>query len=413
MSAFKRFFDIIALTAISFGYFLFPWKINQGTAVVGSGLILWLACNLRDQNTKKTLKDPLIILISVFLLICILQSIKIPEAWSASAADSISRYYKYLFSIIAIAAMSDQRIRNISVKAFFSSILLIVISMHLNIFWNLPWSNTTIKGWGNDQTVVGDYITQNLFVCLFIILSLDFFRNSKFKYQKIFFLITFIAGVHAILFLSIGRTGYLLITTALGVYSLWAIQSRWKWLTLFTLIGTVAIAIHSSQHASDRVKLALSEANTAIASIKNNQVPDLTSIGARIYMWDQTWQIITQKPLKGWGVGSYPHQWCKNVPNFWCNETAKYHPHNQYLMFWVELGIAGLLIFLVMIFYLINKGIKDNKNGGVLLSLTVILLVDSFINSPFYVRREYQFFLLCIPLAYSLLKNSQDNNYKK
>ncbi len=396
----------LSFSLIIFGYFLFPWKINQGTAIIGIGLIVWSVLSLRSEEISKWIKDPLTILMSVFLLICALQTLNTPKDWAASASDSVSKYYKYAFSIIAIAAMNDKRIRDTSIKTFFASIWLIVISMHLNIFFNLPWSNTTTKGWGNDQTVVGDYITQNLFVCLFIILSLDFFRKSINRYQKLFFGTSFLLGIHAIIFLSIGRTGYLLITSALGIYVLWAIRSKWKWLTLLTLIGSVSIAIFSSQHASDRVKLALTEANLAIVAIKNDEAPDLTSIGARIYMWDQTLKIIAQKPLMGWGVGSYPHQWCKTVPEAWCNETSKYHPHNQYLMFWVELGSAGLIIFLFILWYLMYKGMKDKENGGVLLALITILIIDSFINSPLYVRREYQFFLLCIPLVYSYIKDS-------
>ena len=397
-------FNSVSFILIVIGYFLFPWKINQGIAIIGIGLVFWITLNF--NKIKPHLKYPLVIFIFAFLFICTLQSINTPENWSKSASDSISRYYKYIFSVVAIFAMSDQRIRSASTKAFFASVSLIIISMHLNVFYNLPWSNVTIKGWGNDQTVVGDYITQNLFLCLFIVLSLDFFRKSVKKYQKIFFASAFALGMHAIIFLSIGRTGYVLITSALGVYTLWAIHSKWKWIVLLSLVASVSIAIYSSQHASDRVKLALTEANSALVSLKNNEAPEVTSIGARIYMWKKTWEIISQKPVMGWGVGSYPHQWCKNVPENWCNETAKYHPHNQYLMFWVELGAAGLIFFLLILISLVSNGIRDKENGGVLLALTTILIIDSFINSPLYVRREYQFFLLCIPLVYSYCANS-------
>ena len=406
MSSAYRIINALSFSLIFIGYFLFPWKINQGIALVGLGLISWAIFNLRSENIKKWLSDPLTKLILAFLLICIFQTINTPEIWSTSASDSISRYYKYIFSILAIAAMNEKHIRDACLKAFFASILLIVISMHLNIFWNLPWSNPTIKGWGNDQTVVGDYITQNLFVCLFIILSLDFFKKSINLHQKIFFSTCFFMGVHAILFLSIGRTGYVLLTSALGIYTLWAIQFKWKWPVLIVIIGSVSIALYSSQHASDRVKLAVTEANNAITDIQNNKAPELTSIGARIYMWDQTWKIISQKPIAGWGIGSYPHQWCKTVPEYWCNETAKYHPHNQYLMFWVELGIIGLFFYLAILWYLMRQGYRDKNNGGPLVALIIILIIDSLINSPLYVRREYQFFLLSIPLLYSYIRSS-------
>ena len=109
MSSAYRIINALSFSLIFIGYFLFPWKINQGIALVGLGLISWAIFNLRSENIKKWLSDPLTKLILAFLLICIFQTINTPEIWSASASDSISRYYKYIFSILAIAAMNPAR----------------------------------------------------------------------------------------------------------------------------------------------------------------------------------------------------------------------------------------------------------------------------------------------------------------
>ena len=393
---------------VAAGYFLFPWKLNQGIALVSIGFLLWLFNNKKNPILKKWIKDPLTILLVFFLIVCIVRTQGLPAEWSASVADSISRYYKYIFSIIAIAAMMNPVLRKFAMSAFFVSVFLIVISMHLNIFWNLPWSNPTVKGWGHDQTVVGDYITQNLFVNIFIILALDFCIKAKNKYKKIFFGIAVLMGGHAMLFLSIGRTGYLLLTASLASYAFWVIHSKWKWIALILIPMAACLAIYNSEYALQRVQQAVTEAKNAVASIEGNEIPDNTSIGARIYMWNQSWNIISQRPITGWGVGSYPHRWCETVPEVWCNETAKHHPHNQYLMFWMELGLLGLLIYISMIIYLAYRGMRDKINGGVMVALMMMLFVDGFINSPLYVRREYQLFLLIIPLIYSYL-NAKPN----
>ena len=109
MSSAYRIINALSFSLIFIGYFLFPWKINQGIALVGLGLISWAIFNLRSENITKWLSDPLTKLILAFLLICIFQTINTPEIWSTSASDSISRYYKYIFSILAIAAMNDSR----------------------------------------------------------------------------------------------------------------------------------------------------------------------------------------------------------------------------------------------------------------------------------------------------------------
>ena len=52
---------------------------------------------------------------------------------------------------------------------------------------------------------------------------------------------------------------------------------------------------------------------TAIAQISNSVEPDFSSIGARIYMWGRTWELIKQRPFFGWGPGSYKVKWCEQV----------------------------------------------------------------------------------------------------
>lgn len=325
-------------------------------------------------------------------------------SWGDGAGRTFSRYVKFLFFGFILYLTENKKIRDWSINAFLLGVGFIVLSMYLNVYLNLPWSATQNIGWGNDHTVVGDYITQNLMVCLFVILCLDKFYSSVNLSEKIFFSFAFFSGFCAIFLLSPGRTGYLLTLSALCVYLFLRVSSFYKWILPFLIIASSLLVYKLIPVVESRVNLAVQETVLMLESIEKNERPTITSIGARVFMWKNTLDLIEQKPILGWGLGGYKKKWCDQVPDEeWCN-FADTHPHNQYLMFWVELGITGLFLFLAFIFLLIRKGLVGGRQGAVLVAFVAFFAIDCLFNSPLWVRREYHFFFLMLPLIYSHVK---------
>jgi O-antigen ligase len=78
-----------------------------------------------------------------------------------------------------------------------------------------------------------------------------------------------------------------------------------------------------------------------------------TSIGSRFEMWQASWQIFLQHPLKGVGWGGYRQHAQLLVDEGLRNPSAASypHPHNQFLSAMVNGGIVGI-IAVVLLFYL-------------------------------------------------------------
>jgi O-antigen ligase len=77
----------------------------------------------------------------------------------------------------------------------------------------------------------------------------------------------------------------------------------------------------------------------------------------RLIMWQETWQMLKDRPILGAGLAGYQQTF---VPY----HKAKYieiylYPHNLFLNFWSELGLAGLFIFLFIVFQFFKLGFKD------------------------------------------------------
>lgn len=74
-----------------------------------------------------------------------------------------------------------------------------------------------------------------------------------------------------------------------------------------------------------------------------------TSIGYRLNLWKTAIYAIAEKPLLGWGWSQFDsaHQFLINAGKI--EVTSLFgHPHNQFLLFLVETGFPGLVVFLLI-----------------------------------------------------------------
>lgn len=83
----------------------------------------------------------------------------------------------------------------------------------------------------------------------------------------------------------------------------------------------------------------------------------------RIRYWDSTRQIIKEHPIRGSGFWTfytiYPKYKSHELKN-----SVQFFSHNDYLQFWSEIGIFGLLIFLLIVYHYFKEGVYVLKYKG-------------------------------------------------
>lgn len=393
----------LSLWAIGLGYLIFPISLKFGFNLILLGIVLELFRRNLQSDWTFIRTDPLAIVLAASFFLALLGASYSVASWDSGINWTLTRYWKYMVAILLIALMRNVEFRKIAIYAFFAAISFIVVSMYLSIWWQLPWSATKNLGFNQDHTVIGDYITQNLMVTLYILIGIHFAIAAPSWAKKACWLASAIFGVIAIFFFSPGRTGFLLTTFAVSLFFLIKIKSKYKWLAPIFLTTFAFTAYKTNEIIHTRVNTGVQEARTAIAQISNSVQPDFSSIGARIYMWENTWKLIKQRPFFGWGLGSYKTKWCEQVNySSWCNPAFSEHPHNQYLMAWVELGLPGVILLLLFIAIPIRKAMQAPEYAALMVSFIGFFALDCFFNGPLWVRMEYHFFLLMIPVVYSL-----------
>lgn len=367
-------------------FFLFPISMALGYIAMLLTALLWL-CGGKVRNHWNAVRKQPVVWAGLGLYGLVFVGILYTSAGWDYVFLHMGKYGKLLLLPVFISLMADARWRYRCMTAFALAMLLILASVYANIWFDLPWSKTHNKGWGVDHTVVGDYITQSLMMTFLVVVALDRGLRAGVVWHRAAWWAAALLAAVSITHLSSGRTGYVLLVAAVLAFSLLATQGWRRWMALCALVVGLVGVVWTSATIQQRVELAIAEARTSDRM-------EITSIGGRINFWKNTWELIEERPLTGWGTGSYHVQWCHAVdaPQ-WC-VFGRWHPHNQFFFFWVEHGLAGLILFGVLVFAPLWAARRARpQQQRLLVSFFVIFLIDSLINSPLWSSRENHFFI--------------------
>ena len=183
-----------------------------------------------------------------------------------------------------------------------------------------------------------------------------------------------------------GRTGYLVFLLFLAIEIYRALPSRWRWLSLLSPIIFSMILYAASPVFSKRITQIETNSQAYL------QKESLSSEGERLDMWKHTISGILKKPILGYGVGSMPEVYRAEDGLI---KAPLSQPHQQYLFWWAEFGLIGLMIMLGFFFALIKDScLLDSEAETSLLSVIAVFSVMGIFNSPFFGVGMGEFFFL-------------------
>ena len=125
--------------------------------------------------------------------------------------------------------------------------------------------------------------------------------------------------------------------------------------------------------------------NYAVEEVINFSKQQDTSVGLRINIAINSWEVIKNNPIIGVGTGDFPNEYQKinqlNSPEL---PNVK-NPHNMYTLILMQLGLLGLFSMLTIFYYQIKLSNKSSnkfiRDAGVTLPLMflVMMLSDSYL----------------------------------
>lgn len=194
-----------------------------------------------------------------------------------------------------------------------------------------------------------------------------------------------------------GRTGYVVAMVVLSLAAMWAMPRRWR---LPILIITPLLVLSGAYFGSHQAQQGLSRIITESQSYAKQ--PEIgSSSGWRLNAWHRSLQAMQASPWIGHGIGS----WTPAVKRFEGETAAQAfgtgnssNPHQEYLLWGVELGIGGTLLLLALLIGVLRDAQRFSPSiRQATLSVLAAVAVACLFNSALYDDLMGDF--LCVALG--------------
>lgn len=312
---------------------------------------------------------------------------------SADISDALAMLGKYrelLLLIILPAFLHSVKAQRRTWNALFIGLTITLLSSHAFALGILE-SPHPIKS----PTSIKTHITHGLFVA-FLAFYCAHQAISTGKY-RVLYLALVPACLYNLFFQVPGRSGQLIVLLLALLFSYQ--RFRIKGLLAVSLLSAglfTLFVIYSGK--AQRVLAGFAQ----LQSFLQTHAADLsTSEGQRLTFWKHSLTLFMEKPWFGHGTGSFAGEY-QRVASL--DSILTSNPHNEYLMIAVQLGVAGLLCFLLFLYqqYRCSQklpGITRWLAQGVLLTL----IANSMINSSFLDHTEGHWFACLLALCFAPL----------
>lgn len=382
----KIFYLIVFLTPLSvnLGYFMpnLPIEISLMTEPLLLVLLMILIVEFLRKHTLDftILKHRISITIFLYLIWTLISSFT-----SVMPLVSLKFFLSKLWLIIPVFAIGIslfqnwKRIENF-INFHLAGVVLVVIYSTLQIIFVYSLSKSTIhfavQPFYNDHTAYGAILA------LIFPPSIGLFLISKNKLVKSLYLVAsflLLAGI----IISYSRASWLGLLIAGGIFLLIKFRIKFKYvlfsaLLIFTVIFTFWFQIIDRLEKNNQD----SSANFAhhITSISNIST-DASNV-ERLNRWQCAIEMFKQKPVFGWGPGTYQFQYApfqlermRTIISTNFGDIG--NAHSEYLGPLAEQGLPGMLLFIMLTIAILYTGFNIYNKSSVpkvkILSLSISL----------------------------------------
>jgi O-antigen ligase len=183
--------------------------------------------------------------------------------------------------------------------------------------------------------------------------------------------------------------------TAAAIPALLLTQTRSSWVGVLFALGTLALLAWRYTNAGRNfmgqkhqmvVPLAIVVGALGLFLFASRSTPMLAaraktlahasqdaSFAWRLEMWQGAWKLIRERPLFGWGIGTFPLEHSRVVPGAAPRDfvrrtgpTLAEEAHNEYLQIGAELGLLGVGLYLWILGAFFQTGLRAlrHREGG-------------------------------------------------
>jgi len=307
--------------------------------------------------------------------------------WTEHLHEGLNAKKLYIqwFAIFAIA-LSIKKEQVFTVVSAFLFGMLVSEFLTYGMFFEF-WK---IKGHGAEYpSPFMFHIDYSVFLAFTALILLNRILSQRYNPKEKFFLLLFFLTVTGNLFINDGRTGQL--AFLVGIFATVFIHFKINLKSIGIALVLIAVLFSGAFQLSSKFQQRVEAAQSDIHKITQGNLD--SSWGYRVAMYRVAADIFKENPLIGVGVGDYQsaaktaldkndHGFSEAFKTF----LPKRHFHNQYLNVLVQGGLIGLILMLMIFYYLVKLTIEDPELKELSLIFAVVMLT-AFLPEPLWLKQ--------------------------
>lgn len=386
---------IVCLTALSVALPI-AWISLAKVLLVLAGLVCLVSNHLhqRSDHGLNQLRTPWAVL-GILLLFSL--SLLWTEADLGLGLLALVKHGKLLTVLLLVFLIRTQQEARMAIMTFAAGqTLLLLASWLLAAGASNPWAVTS----AGKYVVFSSYLDQSI---IFATAAAVFWhlRTERLWPQWLGSFLAAAALINTLLLLA-GRTGYAVAVALISLGTMWATPKRLRLVVLAFTPAIVVLGLYvGSATVQDRLTKVVDEGQSY-----GTQTLTESSSGWRLNAWKRSLQAIQESPYIGHGIGSWT-QTVKRLEGptadavFGKGEAS--NPHEEYLLWGVELGVGGILALLFFMGAVVRDAMKfSDAVSRATLSALAALAVACLFNSTLYDGLIGDFFCTVLGLLLAL-----------
>lgn len=253
---------------------------------------------------------------------------------SGGAGTYLLKYIDLLFIPVFAFLLRDPVLRRRAIYALAASLALVLAISYL-VAAGMPVAKPLLGTPGN-PVVFKHYLTHGILMAYAAFLFAELALAAVSRAPQLLWSAAALAALANVLLMTQGRTGYVL-TAVLALYFGYG-RARWRGLAIAAVAVAAVFALLSQMPGSFQQRFGLGSERARAADEAR------VSSAQRLEMYQTSFEIIREHPFIGIGTGSFPKAYAERGGANLLPELR--NPHNEYLLFTVQLGLPGLAALL-------------------------------------------------------------------
>lgn len=316
----------------------------------------------------------------------------------------MSKYGKLLIIPIFCVLIKNRREALIALTSFAVGQLFLVVSAWM-IFIKLPvpWALSQFSL--SHNVVFSSYLDEGLMSAVLAGISWHLRALIPGMYGRYCAVVVCLLALGNVFFLLQGRSAHVVTILLLTLAIMWQMPRKYR-LVIVVLPFLLVTALYlSSAKVQSRINSLTKEVQT-FSFKKGADVDSTNSSGIRLHFWHRALQSIAEHPVTGSGAGSWSNEFnrLERIGNPAHGDIQPLgNPHQEYLLWGVQLGVPGILLLLAMMTSIYKDTLAmDTHTARATQSALLALAVACLFNSSLYDAQIGDFFCVVLGLLLAL-----------